>query len=488
MEEKKKTGILIWKVLAVIILIIAVLLAAAYYLLFIYNNFFLEIRMNGSANTTVEYGEVYEEQGAKVYFCGTKFLQDGILLEEVIPETTGSVDGNALGRYTVSYAAEYKYWKSNTQRTVSVLDTECPVIELTPGSEETILPGTIYEEPGFKATDNYDGDITDKVIRKEDMGVITYAVIDSSGNPAYTQREIPYHDPMPPELTLEGDEAITITVGTFFEDPGFKAQDNVDGDITEQVVIEGEVDWLNAGTYTLNYSVSDEYQNTVSAQRTVEVVSIPRVDVKWPTEKTIYLTFDDGPGPYTKPLLDILDRYGAKATFFVVDSGYYGSMREIVKRGHSIGIHSVTHNYEEIYSSPEAYFKDLLDMQELIYYHTGVKTTLMRFPGGGSNMVSKNTYEGLMTLLTEKVQDAGFQYFDWNVDSDDAGQARKSETVRDNVIEGVQQQRVSVVLQHDIHSYSVDAVEEILKWGTEHGYRFRALKNNSPGMHHWLNN
>ena len=93
-----------------------------------------------------------------------------------------------------------------------------------------------------------------------------------------------------------------------------------------------------------------------------------------------------------------------------------------------------------------------------------------------------------MTLLTEKVQDAGFQYFDWHVDSDDAGHARKPETVRDNVIEGVRQQRVSVVLQHDIHAYSVDAVEEILRWGVKNGYRFRALRDTSPGAHHGLNN
>jgi len=285
-----------------------------------------------------------------------------------------------------------------------------------------------------------------------------------------------------------GEEQMSITVGTFFVEPGYAASDNVDGNLTEQVQIEGEVDWLNAGVYELSYSVTDGYENTVTATRTVEVVAKERPEVKWPTEKTIYLTFDDGPGPYTKTLLDVLDRYGAKATFFVIDSGYYGSMREIVRRGHSIGIHSVTHDYEEIYANPEAFFADLLKMQEIIEYQTGVKTTLMRFPGGSSNMVSKNTYEGLMSLLTEKVQDAGFQYFDWHVDSDDAGRARKPETVRDNVIAGCSQQRVSVVLQHDIHAYSVDAVEDILRWGTANGYRFRALRDTSPGAHHGVNN
>ena len=96
--------------------------------------------------------------------------------------------------------------------------------------------------------------------------------------------------------------------------------------------------------------------------------------------------------------------------------------------------------------------------------------------------------EGIMTRLTEAVEDAGFRYFDWNVDSDDAGNARKSETVYRNVISGVANNRVSVVLQHDIHRYSVDAVEDILVWGFENGYTFLPLQEDSPTIHHGLNN
>ena len=470
----------LWKIIFAILLSALLLISAAWFVLFHVNQFYLEIRLNGEQQITLEYGDSYEEPGAQVFFCGTVFLKDGRLLEEVAAEISTDLQENVLGRYFVSYRAVYEFWEATAERQIFVLDTQCPVIELIPGSDETILPGTIYEEPGFKATDNYDGDLTDRVIRKEDMGIITYAVIDSSGNPAYAQREIPYHDPIPPELELVGDEQMTMTVGTFYTEPGYAASDNVDGNMTDQVQIEGEVDWLNAGIYELTYCVTDGYENTVAKKRTVEVIAQEHPEVKWPMEKTIYLTFDDGPGPYTKTLLDVLDRYGAKATFFVIDSGYYGSMREIVKRGHSIGIHSVTHDYEEIYASPEAFFADLHKMQDLIEYQTGVKTTLMRFPGGSSNVISRNTSEGIMTLLTEKVQDAGFQYFDWHVDSNDAGGARRAETVRDNVIEGCRQRRTSVVLQHDIHAYSVDAVEEILQWGIRNGYKFRALRDTSP--------
>ena len=112
----------------------------------------------------------------------------------------------------------------------------------------------------------------------------------------------------------------------------------------------------------------------------------------------------------------------------------------------------------------------------------------MRFPGGSSNTVSAHSYVGLMSLLTRAVQDAGFQYFDWNVDSNDAGGAKKAQTVFANVTAGVNQNRVSVVLQHDIHDFSVDAVEDIIVWGLNNGYSFERLTETSPGVHHGVQN
>ena len=126
-------------------------------------------------------------------------------------------------------------------------------------------------------------------------------------------------------------------------------------------------------------------------------------------------------------------------------------------------------------------------MQDIIYRNTGVKTTLMRFPGGGSNLVSSFN-EGIMTTLTQAVQDAGFQYFDWNVDSNDAGGALRAVTVANNVTYNVQNQRISIVLQHDIHDFSVEAVADIIIWGKNHGYKFLPLTPDSPGMHHGVLN
>ena len=257
----------------------------------------------------------------------------------------------------------------------------------------------------------------------------------------------------------------------------------MDGDLTEEVAVEGQVIWYEPGTYQVVYTVADAFGNVTQKVRTVEVNAVPRPEIINPRSKTIYLTFDDGPGEYTMTLLDLLDYYGVKATFFVTGSGSNGELWRMHKAGHSIGIHTLSHDYNAIYSSEEAYFADLNAVQDIIYRETGERTSLIRFPGGGSNLAS-NFNKGIMTRLAEAVQNAGYQYFDWNVDSNDAGGALTAEQVAENVIEGVKKDRVTVVLQHDIHGFSVQAVEEIILWGLENGYQFLPLTPDSPPMHH----
>lgn len=470
------------------LLILALLIVAAWFVLFRLNRFTLSVRLAGEERIELEYGQAYEEPGAEAILSGTLFWKGGVSLKGVQPHVSGAVEADTLGRYTLSYSAGCWGLCAEASRTVCIVDTECPVITLVEAPEDALRPGPAYQEPGFTAVDNYDGDITDRVKCTQTMDTVIYTVIDSSGNPSYAVREIPNYEPQPPEIYLEGGEYYAITTGSFYTEPGYWATDNMGGDLTGQVSVEGEVNWLEPGIYPVTYTVTDEYDNVTVVTRQVEVYARPRPEILWPQGKTIYLTFDDGPGPYTEQLLDVLDSYGVKATFFVTNTGYDAVMKEIVDRGHSIGIHTVTHNYEEIYASPEAYFADLHQMQDIIYENTGVRTTLLRFPGGSSNTVSRGFYEGLMTILSEAVQNAGFQYFDWNVDSNDAGGARKPETVFNNVVDGVRNTGISVVLQHDIHAYSVEAVEDIIIWGLDNGYSFAPLTENSPGFHHGVNN
>ena len=472
----------------VVLLTLGIGAAGAWFWLFRVNTFSLELTLSGEPQITLEYGQQYDEPGVAAVLRGTHFLKERYVPKTLVIQTETDLEEGKLGLYHVDYRADWFYLSARAQRKVRVVDTCSPVITLTKDPEGSLNPDEVYQEAGFTAWDNYDGDITDRVIRREEPGLVTYAVTDSSGNPALEKREIPYRDTIPPVITLKGGDRCSIVLGRRYEEPGFFATDNIDGDLTEQVTVTGAVDWLNMGVYPITYTVSDSKENTAVVTRNVEVVAQMPPDTNYPEGKAVYLTFDDGPSVHTRRLLDVLDRYGAKATFFVVGSGDGTLMKQIVQRGHSIGIHSVSHDYGQIYASPEAFFEDLWQTQSIIYENTGVETTLMRFPGGSSNEVSRKSCKGIMTYLTSAVQAAGFQYFDWNVYSGDAGETQKTKQVAENVIEGIRQQRVSLVLQHDIHGYSVDAVEEILRWGEENGYRFLALEPDSPAFHHDLNN
>ena len=113
--------------------------------------------------------------------------------------------------------------------------------------------------------------------------------------------------------------------------------------------------------------------------------------MKTESDKVMYLTFDDGPSQNTEKILDILDKYQIKATFFVTAEhpSYLDMIQEAHARGHMIGVHTYSHNYEEIYQSSDAYFNDLEKMNDIIESQIGHRVKIMRFPGGSSNTISK---------------------------------------------------------------------------------------------------
>lgn len=443
---------------------------------------YINIIPAGEQIVTLEFGQSYEESGATAqYVCHGETV-------DIDVDVSKNVNTELVGSYLVKYSATYNEVTGTAYRRVNVVDSVPPEITLVSDPNRFTLPNQVYEEEGFIAKDNYDGDITDLVVRTENREKVFYTVTDSSGNSTTVERWIAYEDPEPPVLTLVGGESITVLAGNDFVDPGWSATDNCDGDLAGKVLVSGYVDIYMPGDYVLTYSVTDSYQNTTTVIRSVTVIPQTPRDVVVPSDKVIYLTFDDGPGPDTARLLDILARYNVKATFFVVNTKYIDIIKRAHDEGHAIGIHTTTHTFKEIYTSEEAFLNDLYTMRGIIRDVTGVTTTLMRFPGGSSNTVSRNYNRGIMTRLTQKVVELGFQYFDWNVDSDDAGRASSSYTVFNNVVEGVNGKQIAVVLQHDIKSYSVDAVERIINWGLSNGYTFLPLEPNSPGCHHPVNN
>lgn len=163
--------------------------------------------------------------------------------------------------------------------------------------------------------------------------------------------------------------------------------------------------------------------------------------------KRVYLTFDDGPSANTDRILDILDAYGVKATFFVVGKENYAEQyRRIVEEGHTLAMHSYSHVYSDIYSSLDEYKQDLNKLRTFLYELTGVECNIVRFPGGSSNTISKVD----MNTLIEYLDSEDMIYFDWNVSSGDASGIYKSANqIAANVLENIDKYNNAVILMHD---------------------------------------
>ena len=296
----------------------------------------------------------------------------------------------------------------------------------------------------------------------------------------YIKNNIPGHPPdeTPPTITLKGEKEMSVAIGMKFDDPGVVAYD---AHSETTVNTEGEVDVNKVGQYTITYIATDEHDNSASATRIVNVVEPTGV---------IYLTFDDGPGAYTANLLDILSENNVKATFFVTGNGDDSLIKREFDEGHAIALHTYSHNYSYIYSSADNFFADLYRVQERVKAITGYTSMLMRFPGGSSNTVSTR-YDGgshIMSYLTREVENRGFTYYDWNISSGDAAGVNSADGIYERVVNNLKPGGSSVVLQHDINSFSVDAVSRIIAYGKEHGYIFSKLDSSSFTAHHGVNN
>lgn len=466
---------------------LAFLIIAVYFLFVIAVTVFVDFRrpliiLNGDEQITLEYGTVYEEPGAEAYVNG---FFSGIG-ERLKVNITGNVDTSKLGSYEIDYVSVFHHRTRTAARIVNVIDTTAPVIELfnTDGYHGDWVAG--YIEEGFSAYDNCDGDLTSLVSRTEAEDRIIYSVSDSSGNRCTVERPIDFAI----HLELLGDEVLYLNASPDFTDPGFNAYDGLGNSMNEYVSVQSDVIPYRAGTYTIIYSLENELGGTVTCTRTVNISGVALPETVYPSEKTIYLTFDDGPGPYTAQLLDILAKYDVKATFFVTGNEKYRDMiGRAYSEGHSIGVHTYSHEYYDIYYSESAFLNDFYKVEDVILEETGSYTSLFRFPGGSSNTISSFN-PGIMSRLSTLMTDMGYKYFDWNVVSGDAGETEKTTEVYENIIDGIRgnSRTYSVILQHDIKDFSVAAVEKIIVWGLNNGYRFAALDITSPGVHHGINN
>lgn len=211
-----------------------------------------------------------------------------------------------------------------------------------------------------------------------------------------------------------------------------------------------------------------------------------------PDGKICYLTFDDGPSNNTLKILDILASYNIKATFFVVgNTGKLDYIKRIHAEGHTVGLHSDTHNYKTIYSSVDSYLADLNAISSKVESLIGIKSIIIRFPGGGSNKVSAKYCTGIMSDLTVRVRAMGYSYFDWNVDSLDAsGNNVSASKIASSVINGAKNKNSVCVLMHDssAKSTTVQALIPIIEGLYRQGFSFAPLTAECYGYYQALNN
>ena len=247
------------------------------------------------------------------------------------------------------------------------------------------------------------------------------------------------------------------------------------------------------GEYEVYYHVKDASGNEDTLIRKVEVLS--QYDNREALKdgiKTCYLTFDDGPSSNTKEILDILDQYHIKATFFVTGTSPkdFHYIKEAYQKGHIIGLHTYSHDYEYIYSSLKNYISDLNKIKDVVYQQIGKNVDLIRFPGGSSNLVSKKYNEGIMTRLTKKVIDLGYQYYDWTSINGDGEGIKTVDGLIKKAKEEIGEQEDIMFLMHDsgTQENTVKALPAILDYLIEQGYVFQILDETSPTFHHHVQN
>lgn len=454
-----------------LILIIGVVLII-FLLIYLFIPFF---KLKGKREITLEVNNEYKENG---YLTNAKVL-----------EVSNNINTSKLGTYTVLY----KYKKYNkikeTIRVVNIVDKTPPELDLI-GNLEINNCSKSYQEEGYAAFDNYDGDLTQKVEKEIKDGKIIYRVKDSSNNITTKERMFSNIDKEGPVIKLKG-SSVNLKINNKYVEQGYTVTDNCDDDLTSKVEITNNININKEGTYEVIYKVKDKSGNESKEVRKVTVYTPKKCFSSVSNGKpgVIYLTFDDGPSTKnTARLLDILKEENVKATFFLTDKTNTDYLiKRMYDEGHTIGLHTASHNYKYIYSSTTNFIKDIEKIQEKVARITGEKSSIIRFPGGSSNTVSSFN-PGIMCTLSNMVIEKGYHYFDWNVSSGDAGSKRSKKNTYRNVTNNLSKNRANVVLMHDIYDSTVDAVKDIIKYGKDNGYTFEKITMDTEMYTHYVNN
>lgn len=204
--------------------------------------------------------------------------------------------------------------------------------------------------------------------------------------------------------------------------------------------------------------------------------------------KVIYLTFDDGPSRNTSYILDVLKSENVKATFFITGKGSDYIIKREYEEGHSIGLHTYSHNYKAIYSKVDAYFQDIEAVNQRLCDITTTRSKIVRFAGGSSNTISRRYKKGIMSELTKEVIARGYKYYDWNIDSGDASGVYNCNRIYNNVVKNLKSNRVNMVLMHDSKKCTLKVLKKVIDYGKSNGYKFKKITYETEMITQKVNN
>ena len=275
--------------------------------------------------------------------------------------------------------------------------------------------------------------------------------------------------------------------------PDLKAGVEVSDNSLEKIqykIDSKKLDTSKEGMYEVTYSAKDSSGNKTTVKRKIEVIK--KIGSEHQSdEKVVYLTFDDGPSENTQKIMDILARYNAKATFFVTgrNQKYNYLIKDAYNAGHTIALHTYSHDYQTVYSSVDNYFDDLNKVGQMVKKEIGFVPHYIRFPGGSSNTISRKYCQGIMSTLTKEVVEKGYQYYDWNADSTDASGnhvavdklIRNGTLCHDNNV---------MILCHDAQAKdtTVQALPSIIEHYQSLGYSFKGIDDKTYTPHQSVNN
>lgn len=449
------------------LLVLLVLCALGYGIIHLIYLFIQPIVLNYTS-ITMEVDSKYDPTEALKYvFLGEK---DQVTI-------SGEVDTSKAGDYTIIF----RYKSKERNLVAHVEDHKAPKLKLKNITTDTISKVKVTDFiKSVKDNSKVSLSMNSDDSKKAGVYDVTITATDEYGNETtkscILRRE---KDKIAPKFKKM--DSLTITINETDAIKDVKVTDNLDPN-PEVDIDDSDVNYSKEGTYKVIYTATDRSGNSTTKKRKVKVVGNDTEKY----EKIVYLTFDDGPSENTEKILDILKENDAKATFFVTGNGqdYNDAMKKAYDQGNTIGLHSYSHDYS-IYKSKKAYFKDLNQIQDLVEEVTGEKSYIIRFPGGSSNTISDEYSENIMDTLEVAVEEKGYEYYDWSVDSQDAS---SNDVSVDDIVSAATSSSENYIniLMHDsgTKSTTVEALPKIIKYYKKKGYTFLPITKGSVLVQH----